>query len=97
MRKCVITGEETVSKRRDIPLSKEGRALISKVTNLHNEKIADLFVENALKKQEDQVLDENFLRSLSPKMTDIQTLRLLFKEESDIINTRNEVLNSEVG
>jgi len=97
MRKCVVTGEETISKRNNIPLSREGRSLITKITELHNTKISDSFVERALEGKEDsQVLDENFLRSMAPKISDTQTLRLILKQEPDIINTRNEVLNSEV-
>lgn len=95
---CVITGEETSSKTNNISLSREGRSLLSKITNLHNEKIADKFVEASKERNKDSKnpIDYDFVRSLSPKITEKQALRLLEKDERDIVNTRNEVLNSEV-
>jgi len=90
--KCVITNEETKSMSSNIPLSREGRRLLPEIHEKHNEKIKDFYIKNNLEKDTTGKLTEEFLAKLAPKINKSYALRLLHKQEKDIIETRDEVL-----
>lgn len=92
--KCVITGDETNMLTKKIPLSREGRSLLQKITDAHNEKIADFYVEKTKKDNPKVDLNEEYLRKLAPKISKSYALTLLSKEERDIMETRDQVLGA---
>ena len=81
--KCLITKKETKDKTNGLPISREGRELISGLTAAHNSNLADMFVDA----QKDKGVAEELLRKLAPKITKKHTLRLLGKEDAYVLQT----------
>ena len=90
--KCVVTHEETSNHTNGIPLSKKGRDVLIEIINAHNEKVADFFVEKTKADNPEAAFTDDGLRRFSPKINKRQALNLLKIKESDIMETRAEVL-----
>jgi len=90
--KCVVTHKETSNHTNGIPLSKQGRDLLIKIIDAHNEKVANFFVEKTKADNPDAPLTDEGLRRFAPKISKRQALNLLKIKESDIMETRAEVL-----
>ena len=81
--KCLITKQETLSKTNGLPISIEGRKLISGLTAAHNANLADMFVES----HKEKGMTEEQLRKLAPSITKKHTLRLLGKGDAYVLQT----------
>lgn len=90
--KCVVTHEETNTHTNGIPLSKKGRDLLEEIIAAHNKKISDFFVEKTLADNPESTLTGDSLRRFAPSINKKRALNLLKIEESDIMETRAEVL-----
>jgi len=90
--KCLITGKETLSKTNSTPLSREGRELLTKILDSHNEKIFKVHEERTKESNNGIALDEDTLRHFAPKIKKSRVLELLKLGEKDIIDTRDEIL-----
>jgi len=86
--KCVVTQKETLSKTKNIPLSIEGRTFLTDLTEAHNEKLKDLYVEF----NKDKAVPEESVRKLAPQLTKTEVLRLLSSGEKDVTETRDTLL-----
>jgi len=93
--KCVITGEETSSHNNGTPLSKKGRELLEKIIKRHNDKIKEFYIERIKKDNPDANLADEGIARFAPKVSRKQVLGLLKAGESDIMETRDEVLAEE--
>ncbi len=91
--KCLITGRETLDKTKNVPLSKEGRTLLNNILELHNEKIFKVFAEKNKEANNGVDLDEKTLRNFAPSINKKKAIELLLKEESDIMETKAEILD----
>jgi hypothetical protein len=93
--KCVITGKETKTHNKGIPISKEGRVLLDKIVDAHNVKITTFFLEKTVADNEGIPMSEdqvNSLKRFAPKVTRKQALQLIRAEESDIMETLLEMM-----
>ena len=52
--KCVITGKETKTLTKNVPLSKEGRDLINELTDKYNEELEKMFIRNFQNQSKDK-------------------------------------------
>jgi len=90
--KCVVTHKETSSHTNGIPLSKQGRELLIEIIDAHNEKVAEFFVKKTKADNPEAAFTDEGLKRFAPKISKRQALNLLKIEESDIMETRAEVL-----
>ncbi len=91
---CVVTGKVTKCKTNNIPLSCEGRSLLESIVESHNEKIFKVYKEKNKEANNGLDLDDDTLRNFSPKLNKTEVLKLLSKHESDILETRDEILGA---
>jgi hypothetical protein len=94
MSKCVVTGNETSSLTNSIPVSIEGRDVLGKVTDAHNEKVFEYYKEESNKANNGVELDEDTLRHFAPKINKRKVLDLIVRKERDIMVTLDEVLEA---
>ena len=94
MSKCVVTGNETSSLTNNVPLSREGRDVLTKVTDAHNEKVFEYFKEESNKANNGVDLDEKTLRHFAPSINKRKALNLIAEKERDIMVTLDEVLGA---
>tara|TARA_R110000850_G_scaffold103081_1_gene212828 strand:- start:774 stop:1055 length:282 start_codon:yes stop_codon:yes gene_type:complete len=90
--RCVVTHEETSSHTNGIPLSKQGREILKDIITAHNDKVAAFFIEKTKGDNPNSALTDEGLKRFAPKVSTRQALNLLKIEESDIMETRAEVL-----
>ena len=102
--KCVITGNETNTMTNNVPVSAEGRELLSKVHEAYNNKIKEEFIDRALgvardeeAKTDTEARDEDVLRQafsqMAPQVSRNKMLELLKIGVKDAVETLNEVKN----
>jgi len=93
MKKCVITGKETLDKSNNIPVSREGRKILTDITKSHNEKIFLVYKEKSKEANHGLDLDEATLRRFAPTIKKSRVIELLIAEEKDIMETKAEILD----
>ena len=102
---CVITGEETKSQTRGVPLSREGRTLLKDVVKFYNEKVKDDFVKGMsealeesgrpytvedLEKNSPRLSSKTVLKSIQNKDKDTMSIvKTLLGEEDEKLRKRN--------
>jgi len=98
MKKCVITGNETNTMTNNIPVSAEGRAILSELHEVYNKKIKEEFVNKALgraKEGSEEEFEEDELtkvfEKLAPQVSRNKMLDLVNIGVQDAIETLNEV------
>lgn len=82
--KCVITGDETLNKTKNFPLSMKGRLLLVDITNRYNDKLEERFIESFIEKSGNN--DEETLKAvkhLAPKVSKHDMLHMLDKESEE--------------
>jgi cobyric acid synthase len=98
MKKCVITGNQTNTMTNNIPVSAEGRVILSELHEVYNKKIKEEFVNKALgraKEGNEEEFKEDELtkvfEKLAPQVSRNKMLDLVNIGVQDAIETLNEV------
>lgn len=92
---CIITKKKTDMNSSGIPLSREGRELLKKIIERHNDKIFQYYKDKNREANDGVDLDDGTLRRFAPKISRRSVIKLLMEEERDIMQTRAEVLGEE--
>lgn len=84
--KCVITGKETKTLTKNVPLSKEGKVELDKLVKEYNEKLEQMFIDEFSKQSKDKsdILATTVAKKIVKKVSKnelLQTLAVYSVEE----------------
>lgn len=75
--KCVITGKETSTLTKNVPLSKEGRVLLEELTDKYNQELEKMFIKKFTDRSENT--SEELAVAISKKVVKKATKNELLK------------------
>lgn len=77
--KCVITGQETKTLTKNVPLSRDGRIELEKLTEKYNEELEKMFIRNFQNQSVDKsdILAKTVAKKVVKKITKNELLQTL--------------------
>jgi len=77
--KCVITGQETKTLTKNVPLSRDGRIELEKLTEKYNEELEKMFIRNFQNQSVDKsdILAKTVAKKVVKKVTKNELLQTL--------------------
>lgn len=77
--KCVITGKETKTLTKNVPLSKEGKKQLEELVSKYNEELEKMFIDSFTEKSKDKsdILALTVAKKVVKKVTKNQLLQTL--------------------
>jgi hypothetical protein len=82
--KCVVTGQETSNKTKNIPLSREGRGKLTDILSDYNNKLKDRFVKEFAEKSGNESPETlEAVEKLAPKLSKRDILGMLTQKSVD--------------
>lgn len=93
MNKCVITGQETVNKKNNIPLSIEGRLKLAEIHSEFNQKAKEGFLEEQVT---NGTLSQELAEKLAPQFSKAHVLKMIARDSVEGLFATLERAKSEV-